>query len=226
MELQRFIIAGGGKLHYQDFTSSGTFTPSADLLAKGGQCFVILMGGGGAGGSMNGTQSGYPGNAGQLLQQTVTVSGAVTVTIGAGGLGVAFGSGGSGSDSMFGGLLTATGGAGGLGYPQMTFTFVVCGGKGALGLGSFHPDEGFSGTSFDARGGVGWSGRAGGGGGWGQTLVHSAANSGGGSAINTSQTRAPDGVANTGGGGAGTCVAQQTTGGNGGSGWCRVVWFE
>lgn len=224
MELQRFIIAGGGKLRYQDFTSSGTFTPSAELLAKGGQCFVILIAGGGAGGSNNASSSGQPGDAGEVRREVVTVSGAITVTIGAGGAGTFAVAGNPGSNSAFGSLLTAAGGAGGGGLGE--FSFSIRGGKGALGFGSFHPDEAFSGTSLDARGGIGWSGRAGGGGGWGQTLVHSAANSGGGSAINTSQTRAPDGAANTGGGGAGTCVAQQTTGGNGGSGWCRVIWFE
>lgn len=234
MDLQRFIISGRGKLRYQDFTSSGTFTPSAELLAKGGQCFVILIGGGGAGGSHAGVWSGNPGDAGELKQELVTVSAPVTVTIGAGGLGAAYIQGNSGSNSTFGALLTALGGRAAVGYNSVAvYPHTIRGGMGALSAGSFHPDEGFSGLSLDARGGVGWSGRAGGGGGWAQgagaltsQLAHSIANSGGGSAIYTSQTRAPDGTPNTGGGGAGTAENRQTTGGNGGSGWCRVIWFE
>jgi hypothetical protein len=38
---------GGGKFRYQEFTSSGTFIPSAGLIANGGQCWVMIIGGGG-----------------------------------------------------------------------------------------------------------------------------------------------------------------------------------
>ena len=50
--LSDFISRGGGKLRYQEFTSSGTFTPSAALLANGGQCYYELIGGGSAGQSL------------------------------------------------------------------------------------------------------------------------------------------------------------------------------
>ena len=49
--LTDFFPTGGGKLRFQEFLTSGTFTPSAKLLADGGWVFVQMAGGGGGGGA-------------------------------------------------------------------------------------------------------------------------------------------------------------------------------
>ncbi len=106
---------GGGKLRYQEFTASGTFTPSATLLANGGQVFLDLRGGGGGGQYVNtgGVQVPMQGGSSKHLTN-YTVTGATTVTIGAGG---AY-PGGTGGSSSFG-TLTVVGANGstiGAGY--------------------------------------------------------------------------------------------------------------
>ena len=45
------LLGISGNPRYQDFTASGTFTPSAALLARGGIVTVFAVGGGGAGGA-------------------------------------------------------------------------------------------------------------------------------------------------------------------------------
>lgn len=115
------LIPSGGKLRYQEFTSSGTFTPSAKLLANGGQLTVVLVGGsGGNGGGDGGTSFlGRPGHPGEARIRQVTVTGPVTVTIGAGGAAGTGGSPGSfsggtaGGSTSFGSASAAGGPAGG-----------------------------------------------------------------------------------------------------------------
>lgn len=224
--LSDFLASGGGKLRYQEFTSSGTFTPSAALLANGGQCYYELIGGGGSGAI--GSQSSCGGDAGGYKTGVITLTGAETVTIGAGGAAVsstAATAGNAGSASSIGSLVTAAGGAGG---PLPSGTNNAGGGRGAGGLGFFTTDTA---NVLDARGGIGIYGKAGGGGGsatygeWHMRAVDGggAGNYGGGTVTATSA------VSNSGGGGGG---ASTTTGGftitsgAGGSGWCRIVWFE
>lgn len=114
------FLTGGGLLKYQDFTASGTFTPSATLLANGGQVMVFLVGGGGGGGSgASGSSYGWGGGGGggQVKFVPFTVSAATTVTIGAGGTAPSGGTsttGGTGGTTSFG-TLTAVGGTGGFG---------------------------------------------------------------------------------------------------------------
>ena len=161
--LSQFLSSGGGgKLRYQDFTSSGTFTPSAALLANGGQCYYELIGGGSSG-SIGTSLPGIGGNAGEYKTGVITVTGPVTVTIGAGGAAVASVSGtiagNAGSASSIGALATAAGGAK---PPAATANNAGCGGRGAGGVGYFTTDTS---STLDARGGVGVNGRAGGGGG-------------------------------------------------------------
>ena len=117
----------GGALRYQEFTSSALFTPSAALLANGGQVWIRALVGGGAGGASGvsgydpggnpygtGGQSGGGGEV--LLDRLVTVTGPVTVTIGSGGLagtginGYSNVPGTDGGSTSFGSLLTAAGG--------------------------------------------------------------------------------------------------------------------
>ena len=55
--------AGGAKLRYTEFKVSGTFTPSAKLIANGGQCEVLIVAGGGGGGTGNSSWSAYQNGA-------------------------------------------------------------------------------------------------------------------------------------------------------------------
>ena len=89
-------VQSGGKLRYQEFTTSGTFTPSAKLIANGGQVTAILVGAsGGNGGGDGGTSLlGRTGHPGEVRILRVTVTGPTAVTIGAAGAG---GTGGASS---------------------------------------------------------------------------------------------------------------------------------
>lgn len=176
-------FATGGSLKFQQFNTSGTFTPSAALLAAGGTVQLQMAGGGGGGGSW----SGYVGTAGggggsSYWEQLVTVTGAVTVTIGAGGAGTL-----QGGTTSFGGLASVVGG------------FPGC------NTGAFTPAQGGAGAGYGVAGEsayadstpymVGGTGGGMGGGGWGRPA--GATNSGGGGAgITTS---------NGGTGGSGFC---------------------
>jgi hypothetical protein len=114
--------------NFQEFTSTGTFTPSAALLAKGGFVNIILVGAGGGArsGSISTTgtpnSNGIAGGGGEVVIKTVKVTGATTVTIGTGGTGgaavtastsTAGNVGTAGGNSTFGTLAKAYGGGGG-----------------------------------------------------------------------------------------------------------------
>lgn len=229
---------GGGELRFQDFTSSGTFTPSAALLAKGGQVYYELIGGGSSGAIGYTNAAAIGGDAGVYKTGVITLTGAESVTIGAGGAAVsATGTstaGNAGSQSSIGALATA---AGGIAPPAPASSVANNGGggRGAGGIGYFATDTNYT---LDARGGVGVNGRAGGGGG---STPYSSANygpwhmrgcdGGGNGAYSQSgaAATATSGTANTGGGGGGASNDNNTgikTSGAGGSGWCRIVWFE
>ena len=225
--LSQFLASGGGKLRYQDFTSSGTFTPSAALLANGGQCYYELIGGGSSGAS-SATSVACGGDSGEYKTGVITLSGAVAVTIGAGGAavtGTAIAAGNAGSPSSIGALVTA---AGGLAPPVPSGANNGGGGKGAGGLGYFTTDTT---NTLDARGGQGRNGKAGGGGGTVQIYGawHMRGSDGGGDGLWSTAVGATAGsaVANSGaGGGAVGGSSNSKTSGAGGSGWCRIVWFE
>lgn len=225
--LSEFLGSGGGKLRYQEFTSSGTFTPSAKLLANGGQVYYELIGGGGSGAVSN--QSSCGGDAGAYVRGVITVTGAVTVTIGAGGAAVSSTvntAGNPGSASSIGSLVTASGG---FGAPLPSSNNNAGGGRGAGGIGFFTTDTS---AVLDARGGVGINGKAGGGGGTVQAYGewHMRAVDGGGAGnYGVGTVTATSAVSNSGGGGGGAVSSTGgaiKTSGAGGSGWCRIVWFE
>jgi hypothetical protein len=93
--LSQFSGGGGGGLtpKFQEFTSSGTFTPSQTLIDAGGYIEVFLVGGGGSSSSIQ-----YGGSGGEVLIKSMylTSTSAITVTIGSGGA-----SGNNGSSSFF-----------------------------------------------------------------------------------------------------------------------------
>lgn len=71
---------GGGIPKYEEFTSSGTFTPSQALIDAGGRISYIIVGGGGRSDSNT-----YGGNGGYVKvgYQTLTSTTGCAVTIGA-----------------------------------------------------------------------------------------------------------------------------------------------
>lgn len=103
-----YVCHGVGISGSQIFTASGTFTPPAGITSF--RVLVVGGGGGGPGSHYNG------GGSGHVRVGTFTVSSAVTVTIGAGGIGGQPGNSFPGTDggaSSFGAFLSATGGRGG-----------------------------------------------------------------------------------------------------------------
>tara|TARA_R110002096_G_scaffold369345_1_gene562596 strand:- start:53 stop:613 length:561 start_codon:yes stop_codon:yes gene_type:complete len=107
--------AGGGSMpKYQDFTSSGTFTPTQALIDAGGRVSYFIVAGG-----QQGNQFGNPyagGSGGEVEYGYVTLNSTTgcTVTIGAGGS--SSGANGTNSSAIFssaGGTdVTASGGTG------------------------------------------------------------------------------------------------------------------
>lgn len=107
--------ATGGLVELQAFTSSGIYTPAAGVT----RILVIgqAAGGGGGGVAVSGSNRAGSGGAGETRIGVFSVSGAVTVTIGAaGGAGGAGpNTGGTAGDTTIGSLMTCKGGTGGVG---------------------------------------------------------------------------------------------------------------
>lgn len=237
------IKATGGNISFDGtyvvhtFTSSGTFTPTANLIAD-----YLVVAGGAGGGSSGG--SGGGGGAGGLRCTVGATGGGGTVesrlqlsagssyvvTVGAGGIGSAGNAAGSGgSDSVFS-TITSTGGGTGGGSGAGPST----GGTGGSGGGgTFNNNAGGSGTANQGyAGGTGKStgspttfvGGAGGGagavGGDGNTSTLAAGN--GGSGVTTTISGSSVAYAGGGGGGAtrdsGGSAPTAGTGGTGGGG--------
>ena len=107
--------AGGGSMpKYQDFTSSGNFTPSQALIDAGGRVGYFSVGGGERGWQDNVTAGGAGGRV-VWGYDTLTSTSACDVTIGAGGSGSANANGGNTTiafNSAGGTAITAQGGSG------------------------------------------------------------------------------------------------------------------
>lgn len=103
------IGGGGGGLtpKFQEFNSSGTFTPSAALIAAGGYIEVFLVAGGA------GTSPSQGGAGGEVLTKTMYLNStsSISITIGSGGSSNNLGGNSSFAGSSAGGInLTAKGG--------------------------------------------------------------------------------------------------------------------
>lgn len=111
------ILINSSPVHFENiavFTTSGTFTPPADVQT----CYVECIGAGGGGDACQNSSINSGGGGGALAAGIVTVtpSVGVTVTIGAGGAGTAANStapASSGNNTSFGSLIVAVGGTGG-----------------------------------------------------------------------------------------------------------------
>jgi len=138
-------LAGGGGLtpKFQEFNSSGTFTPTQELIDAGGYIEILLVGGGGRGAS-----SYYGGCGGEVLIRKMYLTSVTgcSVTIGAGGAGNAL----NGGSSSFSGAsaggddITASGGNGyhwldnklSSGWPGQTGNYTSASGNGFFGYGA------------------------------------------------------------------------------------------
>lgn len=224
----------------EEFTSNGTWTrPTGVEIVR-----VVLVGGGGGGGGGTTTNPGGGGGGGQTRTAWLPVSSSsYSVTIGAGGAGGAGVDGSDGASSTFGSLLTALGGEGGQaedvttlargggmwsGSAGVWYAYEQYrtgsaggswGGRGAPGGQVYPLNVGYPASGF-GKGGTQAGGTSTGGGGGGSFGA-----GGGGGANNTNGTSAS---ANTGGGGggAGKAASGTKTGGDGGSGYCLVMWME
>lgn len=134
---------------FQEFTSSGTFSPPSALISAGGVIDVFLVGGGGT--TCRPRDPAYGGNV-IIKKMTLTSTSNISVTIGAGGGTTTYSIVKAGGNSVFNGAsaggvnITALGGAGigaqgmgvmGVGWPSKygSFTYSAAG-SGVLGYGA------------------------------------------------------------------------------------------
>jgi hypothetical protein len=191
-------------INVQTFTSTGTYTPTANMK----YCIIECVGGGGGGGGSANTSAGQSaaggggggGGYGRKFASAATIGASQSVTIGAAGTaGTNAGSaGGTGGTSSVGAIVSATGGTGGAGGSPGAFTSGGSGGAGSSGdfnttgspggngcayfaASTFSEIPGFGGSSFFGGGGApsNNAGSYGGGGGGGGSLSGGGANAGG-----------------------------------------------
>jgi hypothetical protein len=206
------------------FTSSGTYQPSPGLMSL----IVECIGGGGAGGAADATQTaeniwtgggGASGGYSRTALPANLVAGQVSVTIGAGGDPTGVINFGNGTATSFGPFCVANGGGAGGASQAGSYG----GGTGPIGTGdvTFYGAGGMAGPMMDiptsefvaAVGGIGGQIRGG----------NATVNTGKGSAL-----PGDNAYANSGAGGQGACINQlltavNTFGGAGGSGVCIIT---
>jgi hypothetical protein len=205
----RTNLGAFGNVVVQQFTTSGTYTPSSNLVYAQIECVGAGGGGGGISAIVTNPGAGGGGGAGaysRIIASASTVGASQTVTIGAAGAGGTAGAnaGSTGGDTSVGTICVAKGGVGGLGATSGgtatggaggssgsgTGTVLISGGYGDAGLGGSGASfvmGGSGGSSFlggGARGqissGGGLPSLTPGGGGGGAAGVNGAAAAGGG----------------------------------------------
>ena len=146
-------VAGG--YTYISYTQSGTFTLPSGLSSLAVE--VLVVGGGGGGG----TNGGGGGGAGQIVDQSGTITGNATITVGAGGQGAlgvsnnAPGNQGGTSSFSASGFTTVTAYGGGGGASRVSSGNSAAGGGAGYGSGG-------GGSSITTAGGAAGGGFAGG----------------------------------------------------------------
>lgn len=102
---------GGGIPKYQEFTSSGTFTPTQALIDAGGRISLFVVGGGAGGGTVSSNDTGGAGGEVIIKYNTLTTTSPINVTIGAGGVAATSGASSTFAGSSAGGIdIVALGG--------------------------------------------------------------------------------------------------------------------
>jgi hypothetical protein len=201
-----FPSGGGGGLtpKFEEFNSSGTFTPTQALIDAGGYIELFLVAGGGGGSSQE--QNNTAGSGGEVLikKMYLTSVNSISITIGSGGLKANQGSNGGNSvflGSQAGGVdITSKGGRGGGDQTQIANMISTTSPSWSTG----------SSSTFNYSAGNGVFGYGAGGGTQGAR---------GGGAVNVSAL-----IPNTGQGGTtgnGTSVSS-----DGSSGYCLIKWYE
>lgn len=218
-----YLKASGSPIVVQDFTSSGTYTPTAGMS----YCIVEAVGaGGGAGGALSASTdlvASSGGGAGAYCRSIIsatTIGASQTVTIGAGGAGgVGSVNGSAGGATSLGSLVIAGGGSGGF-YGRKSAA--VLGGNGGTGSAGDIQIDGNDGGGCK----ISWETFS------SPLNVFSAGGYGassyfGGGSAGVHQQTGRSGTANSGAGGGGVSSynnANTYTGGDGGSG--RIIITE
>jgi hypothetical protein len=179
-------------------------------LASVSASYLVVAGGGGAGGDLGGA-----GGAGGFLTGTASLNPTLsyTVTVGAGGAGdTNSANGANGSNSVFS-TITSTGGGGGAGDTSKA------GSNGGSGGGGQGTSAGTGTSGQGNNGGLGRAGDAGGGGG-GASAVGGAGtlNTGGNGGNGTASSISGTSVTYAGGGGGGGSISRGGAAGTGGTG--------
>ena len=210
-------------VNVQTFASSGTYTPTSNMVYCIVEC--VGAGGGGGGGTAAGLVSGCGGGGGgsyvRGFYSASSIGSSQTVTIGAVGSAgsTSGGNGGTGGSTLFGSLITAVGGSGGTGSSS-TSPYVLAGGAGGTGSsgGSFQT-SGMPGLNGVGLQGTQLSAGSGGSSFFGGGALGAILQSGG-------HSNGTNGVS-YGGGGSGGCTNQGTavSGGTGAKGFIVVTEF-
>lgn len=171
---------GGGIPMSEEFTASGTFTPSQALIDAGGRIALFIVGAGGGGTDSVYNSSGSTGGEVLMKYITLTSTSSITVTIGAG---AAKGNpGGTGGSTIFaassaGGVdVTALGGQGGTRSTATNMSGRLSSGFGAAGSSAASGSAGSGVFGYGVGGKVQYNGgmgappaNSGGGGGYNQS---------------------------------------------------------
>tara|TARA_R110001592_G_scaffold352273_1_gene650015 strand:- start:1896 stop:2474 length:579 start_codon:yes stop_codon:yes gene_type:complete len=145
---------GGGIPKYQEFTSSGTFTPTQALIDAGGRVSLFMVGGGASGKDAGSWYVGGTGGEVIFKLDTLTSTSGIVITIGAGGNNSAGGNSIFAGSSAGGTNITSYGGS----YSNSQYNFIddrLSSGAGAAsGSGEWHTAQ--NGTFGYGAGGAGY----------------------------------------------------------------------
>lgn len=135
LQMSALLGSGGGTLKVQEFLSSGTWTRPAGVDTVYVQACAGGGGGGGASANEGSPDPSGGGGGGEYAEKLLTVTGNLTIAIGAGGAGGAGWSDGSIGNSTIisgGASLTLIGGGGGMGIDSTNVPATFCANAGGF----------------------------------------------------------------------------------------------